>query len=329
MNAVLILIGSAIVLVLASIKMAEYSDVIAIRTGLGRMFIGAILLSGATSLPEFLTTISAIRQNVIDISAGNMFGSSMFNMFMLAILDMLFHQKRVLRQTAMRHALTGILSVMLTALATFFILAQIDAQAGWIGVDSLILIFMYGVGVYLIQQNNQRHESHISEDIDESILKLKPALYRFGITAGIVVLVTPLMVSSSSEIAEMTGISQGFIGTLLVAFITSLPEVATSIAAVRLGAPDLAIGNLFGSNMFNMFALGMADVFYLPGRFLGAISPGFVLAALIAMIITLFGLIGNVARIERKFLFIEIDASIIAIVYIVGMWFLYSRGIGN
>ena len=85
--------------------------------------------------------------------------------------------------------------------------------------------------------------------------------------------VTPLMVSSSAGIAEITGLGTTFIGTTLVAIVTSLPEMVTTIAAVRIGADDMAIGNLFGSNLFNMFALGLTDIFYLQGRFLGVIDP--------------------------------------------------------
>ena len=96
----------------------------------------------------------------------------------------------------------------------------------------------------------------------------------FSLAAVGLVVVTPMMVSASTEIAEITGLGTTFIGTTLVAIVTSLPELVTTIAAVRIGADDMAIGNLFGSNLFNMFALGLTDVFYLPGRFLGVIDPG-------------------------------------------------------
>jgi cation:H+ antiporter len=110
--------------------------------------------------------------------------------------------------------------------------------------------------------------------------------------------------------------------------VTSLPELVTTIAAVRIGAYDLAVGNLFGSNVFNIFALGLTDVFYLPGRFLGLIDPTFALVALLGLLLTSLGLIGNLARVERRLGFIEIDALMIIIGYFAGMWFLYVRGIG-
>ncbi len=98
---------SSIVLIIAASKLAQYGDIIAIRTKLGGMIIGTFLLAGATSLPEFLTIINSINQNVVDLSVGNLFGSNMFNMFMLAVLDILFYKQHILHKAANKHALNG------------------------------------------------------------------------------------------------------------------------------------------------------------------------------------------------------------------------------
>ncbi|MEJ5201109.1 MAG: hypothetical protein WHV66_02650 [Anaerolineales bacterium] len=321
-------IVSSALLVAAAIKLAEYGDVIAIRTKLGGMLIGTLLLAGATSLPEFLTTINSINQNVVDLAAGNLLGSNMFNMFMLAVLDMIFLGQRLLRKAATKHALSGSLATLMIGLVVFFILADIDIRFGWVGLDSLIVMITYIVGVLILQGNKPLQTVEIEGDDLKNLPSLKKALLGFGIATLVLVVVTPWLVRSSSGIAEITGISTGFIGTALLAIITSLPELVTTVSAVRVGAIDLAIGNLFGSNMFNMFAIGAADLFYLDGRFLSAIAPGFVLVGLLGLLLTVFGLIGNLARLERKILFLEIDALVLAISYFVGLWFLYNRGLG-
>jgi cation:H+ antiporter len=120
----------------------------------------------------------------------------------------------------------------------------------------------------------------------------------------------------------------GFVGTALVALVTSLPELVTTITAIRLGVYDLAIGNLFGSNLFNIFSLAMADLFMTNGRFLGSISHDFVLVGLIGLIMTGMALIGNLAKIEKRIFFIEIDAILLIIVYFLGMLLIYTKGIG-
>jgi cation:H+ antiporter len=135
------------------------------------------------------------------------------------------------------------------------------------------------------------------------------------------------MVSASAEIAEITGLGTTFVGTTLVAIVTSLPEMVTTIAAVRIGADDMAIGNLFGSNLFNMFAIGLTDMFYLQGRFLGIIDPAFLLVGMLGLLMTGMGLIGNLARLERRVLFIELDALALIAIYFAGLWLLYLRGV--
>ncbi len=130
-------------------------------------------------------------------------------------------------------------------------------------------------------------------------------------------------------IAEISGLSTGFVGVALVAVVTSLPEVVTTIAAARIGAYNLAIGNLFGSNAFNIFALGLVDLFFLDGRFLAIIDPTLTIAGLMGLLLTCLALIGNLAHEERRLFFIEVDALMILIGYIGGMWLLFSRVLGE
>ena len=113
----------------------------------------------------------------------------------------------------------------------------------------------------------------------------------FVLATAVLVVVSPWLVQSSVAIADVTGLGTGFVGTALLAVVTSLPELVTTLAAARLGAYDLAVGNLFGSNMFNMFILGLTDVFFTQGRFLAAIHPAFALAGLLALLLTGLGLI--------------------------------------
>jgi cation:H+ antiporter len=313
--------------VFAAIKLAENGDIIAVRTKLSGVFIGTLLLAGATSLPELLSAINALAIEVPNLAAGSMFGSSMFNMFMLALLDLLNQRARILRQVAVGHALTASLANMMMGLAVFFLLANIDIRLGWIGMDSLLIIGVYFGGIRLIQQQGGAPPSEVPEDAS-GIPTLKRAFLGFGIAALVLVLVTPLLVRSANQIAESTGLGAGFIGATLVAITTSLPELVATIAAVRIRAFDLAVGNLFGSNLFNMFALGLTDIFYFRGRFLGVIDPAFALVGLLGLILTGLALVGNIARVERRFLFVEIDAFLILLVYFMAMWFLYSRGIG-
>ncbi|MBN2256368.1 MAG: sodium:calcium antiporter [Anaerolineaceae bacterium] len=320
---------TAVVIVIAANFLAKYGDVIAVRTKLGGMFVGTLLLAGVTSLPELLTTVSAIREGVPDLAAGNLLGSNMFNMLLLAVLDLVHIKQRLLRKAAFKHALSGGLAMFMIGLAVFFIMAEIDIKIGWVGVDSLVLLLVYVAGIRLLQTNPLAGERHstVPVELPEGVPSLRQALIGFGIASLALIFTTPLMVSSSVQIAEITGLGTTFIGTTLVALVTSLPEMVTTISAAKYGADDMAIGNLFGSNLFNMAALGLTDFFYPAGRFLGAVDPAFVLVGLLGLIMTGMGLIGNLARLERRIGFIEVDALLLILTFFGGFWFLYIQGI--
>lgn len=319
---------SAAIITYAAMQLAKNGDIIAIRTRMGGMFIGTLLLAGATSLPEVLTTIASISQGVPNLAAGNLLGSNLFNMLLLAVLDLVHYKRRLLRKAAMKHALSGSLAVLMITLGLFFILADLPAQVGWVGVDSILIMSAYFFAVYLLRgQVNQPGPASHAEEIPANTPPLRKALAFFLLAALALIIVTPWMVSASARIAEITGLGATFVGSTLVAVVTSLPELVTTLAAARIGADDMAIGNLFGSNMFNMFALGLTDVFYLQGRFLGIIDDAFLLIGLLGLLMTVMALVGNLARLERRILFLEVDAFILILVYLGGLWLLYMRGL--
>jgi cation:H+ antiporter len=320
-------ITSAIIIVLAASKLAQYGDVISVRGRLGGLFVGTLLMAGATSLPELLSAFNAIQLNVPDLAAGSMFGSNMFNMFMLGLLDLFNRNARVLRLVANSHSLTASLGSLMIALAALFILADIPLKIGWVGIDSLLIIAVYLGGVRLLQNQGGPRVDPEEIPADAKIPSMRRALLGFGLATLVLVLVTPYLVSSANQIAESTGLGVGFIGATLIAITTSLPELVATISAVRLGAFDLAVGNLFGSNIFNMFALGLSDFFYTQGRFLDTIDSSFAIAGLLGLILTSLGLIGNLARVERRIGFLEIDAFLILLGYVLGMYLLYTMGV--
>jgi cation:H+ antiporter len=207
-------------------------------------------------------------------------------------------------------------------------LADINLSIGWVGMDSLMIIAVYIGGMRMIQTQGGPPPTELPID-EGKIPSLRRAGTGFLIATIVLIGVVPLLVESAAQIGEITGLSAGFIGATLLALVTSLPELVATTAAVRLGAYDLAIGNLFGSNFFNMLAFGLTDVFYLQGRFIDLIDSNFALIGLLGLLLTSMGLIGNLLRVERRIGFLELDALIILLGYFGGMWFLYTRGIGG
>ena len=326
---------AAALIVLAAMQLAKYGDVIAARTNLGGMFIGVLLLAGATSLPELLTSINSINMGSPELSAGNFFGSSAFNMFILAILDVLAGSQRVLRTSQKRHLVSGGFAVFMCTLVIFFlvanpILTQMHFNVAWIGIDSIIIMAAYVFAIYMIEKSEQ--ESAVSTEMSEEELaeipSLKVGLIGFAAAAVVLGIVCPFMVRAAERISEITGLGTSFVGSTLVALVTSLPEMVTSISAISIGAADMALGNLFGSNMFNMFGIGIADAFYTGGRFLGTVDNSFVVVGMLGVLMTAWGLLGNIVKFKRIGKIMDVDSLIMTIMYFGGMYVLFVMSAG-
>ncbi|MEA4812306.1 MAG: hypothetical protein VB108_07025 [Anaerolineaceae bacterium] len=324
-------LASAAIIIFASMQLAKYGDVIALRTKLGGMFVGTLLLAGATSLPEVLTTVTACLQGEPNLAAGNLFGSNAMNMLILAIMDIMHSRRRITRRNAERHALTGSLSILMIALAVFFLAARlpfaINLGSFKIGFDSMMMIAAYVFAMSLIRKQSKKMSvSYDDEDLPEGTPALKPAVIWFVAAIITLFFATPWMVSTSTRIAAISGLGTTFIGATLVAFVTSLPEMVSTISAAKIGADDMAIGNLFGSNMFNMMSIGIADLFLAGNLFFHAVDPSFVLAGMVGLLMTIFAVVGTLGRLERKIWFIEVDAMLLILLYLGGTYLLYARG---
>ncbi len=332
----LFFVVSAGAIVFAGTKLSRYGDQIAELTGLGRLWVGVVLMAAATSLPEVFTTMSAGWLDAPDLAAGNLFGAGMSNMLTLGLIDLLYRQKRVWQQAALGHTLTATLAMVLTALAAFFVLLRVEVVQLGVGLESVILLIMYVFGMRLVfrQEDMARRQLEHTAVVEGMAEERSPtgsrrdALRRavMGFSAGALVLLVaaPVLAWSAERIAEESGMTATFVGTSLVAITTSLPELVVSISAVRLGAFDLAVGNLFGSNAFNMAAFFFADLAYRGEGLLSTVSSTHALTALWAIIMMNIGLMGIIYRAERRFRLIEPDSLLMIVVYVLGLWLLFN-----
>ncbi len=327
---------SAGAIVFAGTKLSRYGDQIAELTGLGRLWIGVVLMAAATSLPEVFTTMSAGWIDAPDLAAGNLFGAGMSNMLTLGLIDLLYRQKRVWQQAALGHTLTATLAMVLTALAAFFVLLRVEVVHFGVGFESVILLILYVLGMRLVfRQEDMARRQLEHKAVVEGLAEepgsdgsrrdaLHYAVRGFSIGALVLLVAAPVLAWSAERIAEESGMTATFIGTSLVAITTSLPELVVSISAVRLGAFDLAVGNLFGSNAFNMAAFFFADLAYRGGGLLSTVSSTHALTALWAIIMMNIGLMGIIYRAERRFRLIEPDSLLMIVVYVLGLWLLFN-----
>jgi cation:H+ antiporter len=328
---------SAVVIVLAGTKLSRYGDRIAEHTGLGRLWIGVVLLAGATSLPEVFTAVSAVLIDAPDIAVGDLLGAGLSNMLTLALIDVAYRRKRIWQQAALEQALIASLAVTLTGLAGLLIAVKQPFPLGHVGLGTLAVAAIYVLGMRVVfrQEDVRRRAQELERMVEaEEAAWHRPAVAGaltravtgFALATLGILAAAPLLAESAKEIAEATGISTTFIGTSLVAITTSLPELVTTFAAVRLGAFDLAVGNLFGSNAFNMAILLLADLAYRKGPLLAAVESTHAATAFVSILLMSVGVMGIIYRAERRFMLIEPDSLLMILGYGLGMWLLFRIG---
>ncbi len=312
----LFVVASAAIIV-AGVLLARSGDRIADRTGLGGLFIGMVLVAAATSLPEIAVTVSAAADGAPDLAISNLLGSSMANMALLAIVDLLY-RGRVWERASPGHGRTAAMAIGLTAIAVLAILRPTGPQVGWIGLAPIVIVIGWlsliawtrrsptpavpaGATSHaesLLAAAETRHGNSTIAAPGASAPAVEGSLRRdiliVVIAAIIILTAAPFLVMAAEGIATESGLGETFVGASFLALATSLPELATAFAAVRIGAYDLAVGALLGSNAFNMAIIFVADLAYTSGPILSAVDPAqaFVgVAAILLMSIVMAGLI--------------------------------------
>jgi len=280
-----------LVIFFAGRAVAKYGDIIAIRTGLGRVWIGIVLLALVTSLPELFTGISAVTLvGVPDLTVGNLFGANAFNLFNLALLDITYRYGSVFSMANPVQRLTGWFSMVLAAVAgvSIFISSYFfDMGLGWIGWYTPVIIILYLFFMWQIYRSQQRQPARpLIEQPDYAGISMRRVYLYFVIAAVLIIGAGTWLAVIGEEIAAITGWGESFVGTLLIGFSTTLPEITVSFAALRLGAVDMAVANMIGSNLFNMAVIPVDDLLYTQGPVLNAVSTSHMITAGIVIVMT-------------------------------------------
>jgi cation:H+ antiporter len=324
--AMLALAAVAALIFVVTARLARHADAIADHTGLGRLWIGSVMLAASTSLPELLTSVNAGLLDEPDLGVGDLLGASLANVVILASLDLALARRRILHGVAIEHALVGLLGVLLAAMAGTAIVTRGWGRLGPVGVESAAILLVYVGGMALVYRSSVI--GPVPFDGVTAVVRdaraRRAALAGFVLGAGALALLAPLLVIVADAVAVESGLTSTFVGTLLVGLTTSLPELAATVSAVRLGALDLAVGNVFGSVAFNLMLLAVLDASYRRGPLLEALAADHLLTTLLLVICLALALMGILARARRRQGRLRVESALILVVYAAGTWLLLS-----
>lgn len=312
-------VGCAALITFSGTQLSRYGNLLADLTGFSKAWIGMILMATVTSLPELVTGLSSvIVVNAPDLATGNVLGSCAFNLLILSVLDVMV-KKPITSLVKISHLLAGSFSIFLMGVAAVAIILSSDTpDLLWFSPYSLLLIVIYIVSmrVIFLHEKKEPPVGEETKDTRSNQIGLKRVLSIYSLHALIVTSAALFLPYFGETIAAKTGLSDSFFGTLFLAITTSLPELVISVSAIRIGALDMAMGNLLGSNVFNLFVLGLIDLFYKGGSLYAGISATHLLSIIASIMMTAVVAVGLVTRPERKIWRLSTDTFIIVIIYV-------------
>lgn len=250
----------ATIVVFAAVKASHYIDLIDRTTKLSGAFLGGVLLSAVTSLPEFFTSLSAtIFLDKPALCIGNILGSDLFNIAMLSVLVLLAMRSFRYAQIGRGNIIVALYMILIYGIMLLNYFGVLDVELMTINVITFLFVGIYALAVrHLAGESSESCEECDEEEVK---LSLRQIVTRFVITAVVIVVMSVVLTYITDDIATKYNLGVGLAGAIFLGVATSLPEVASTIALVRMRNYDIAVGNIVGSNLFNFLVLCTADFF--------------------------------------------------------------------
>ncbi len=317
------------IILLSGKNLVKYGDILAEKLNLGRTIVGIVLVASITSLPELITGISAVTYaDSPNIAAGEIYGSCMFNLLILALIDAFVREKPI--TTKVHHGLTisatfGIIIITSSALAIF--LGNKIPMLGWISYASFFITILYIFAIWTTTNYERRLIVREGKDRTKQLeydhISLKETVIKYSMNAIVIVFTSAFLPKVGKAIAYEYDMTETFFGTFFIALSTSLPEISVSLIAVKMNMITISVANLLGSNLFNVFILAINDLFYTKGSLFSFIDRENIFSAGIAVIMTAIVIIGLIYRAEKKMFLLAYESLALISVYLTGIIVLY------
>ena len=317
----------------AGMRMVVYGDELAGRFGLTRELLGLVFLATATSLPEIVTTLSAALKNDAPLVLGNLFGGVTMQTAILAVADFLFVRQALSGWPRKpTHALeAGLIVVLLNVLLVVSFLGEVELLFN-IGLGALVLTAVYPAAIRLLRNYDDKSpwlpvDLPTGEADAAGVLKVEDVRHLGTRSLGIRAILAALVVmvagfataDRAGQIAVQSGLDSSFIGVALLSASTSMPEVSTTFAAVRMGAYTMAIANIFGSNLIMIALVLPADIFYRPGPILAEMDRIVQFSVVTGVLVTSIYLVGLLLRRTPRLGSGGVDSALVLAVYLGGL----------
>jgi cation:H+ antiporter len=332
-NATIFASAAAIVWI-AGARLARNADQIAERTGLGRALLGILLLGGVTSLPELAVAVSATLSGAPLLSVNDVLGSAAINVVILAAADAAYGRNALTSTPATPEVmLQGMLGIVLLAFVVGAAVAG-DVLVAGMGAWTWLMLAGFLAAIWVLSKSQGLRswrpavKGELAPPLERSGDKDDRSLRRLMLgtaSVGGAILVSGFLLARTGEaLAEQTGLGASFFGAVVLGLSTSLPEVSTVLAAVRLGRYEMALADVFGTNLFNVTIIALVDALHAGEPVLVLAGPFAAFGALLAIVMTAVFLIGMIERRNRTVLRMGADSLFALACYAGGLAVLYQ-----
>ena len=263
----LIYLALAIAVVLLSIKASVYVDLLDKNTKLSGAFIGGVLLSAVTSLPELLTSLSStVWLKNPGLSLGNILGSNLFNMTIIAMLIILWTSNFKKSNISKSHSYTAWVTLAIYVAVALNMLNIVNFEVVTISITSIIILVLYTLGVKTMSNDDSGTADEFKDETAvTTLLSLKQIIIRFILVSIGLVISSILITYVTDIIAARLNLGASLAGALLLGIATSLPELTSCVSLVKIGNFNVSVGNIVGSNLFNFLIIFISDVLFIGG----------------------------------------------------------------
>lgn len=331
---VLAFLGIAAIVVLSGIRLSLYGDALGDRTGVGSGLVGLVFLAAVTSLPELVVSLTSVIHNQgdlakgADLATGNMLGSNVFNLLILAMMALFFARKFQPRKMDNPHSDSTVYGLILLGIfaIAFLTTGRSGLRVPLLGCSWPVLALPV-VYAFMIKREHAHHKEEEKPHLpSESRLAKLPAARFYTVLSLLCACIIGGGILLSFLGGRMAlppeqggfGLEASLIGTLFLAIATSLPELVISFSSVRMGFLDMSVGNVLGSNMFNLLIIFCADVAMRGGSMLRHASP--IHWASVGLIFVLTLLAAVLLRARRTSESVTV-AFVMVLIYIAAMLF--------
>ena len=335
LQSVLLFVLCAVVVWFAGARLAYLADALADRFRLAKSLVGLLMLSLATSLPEVATTLSAAVQQSRDLVLNNLFGGIALQTAILAVSDIWARGAITNYPRRANHALEATLLVLLLAMALIILQMGEPIAFGHVGLGGVLIALTYGGTIWILRRYDDATD-WVPVDLPDpdplpfpapSGLRVrdKRSLIAMSVAASAAILIFGLgLVIFAERIAVQTGLGYGFVGVTLLAAATSLPELTTSLAAVRIGAYTMAISNIFGSNLIMVVLVFPADLLFWKGPIMAETGPIIGLSLSMGIAVTAIYLSGLIVRRKPRVGPLGLDSVLVLGAFVLSLVLYYA-----